>query len=132
MRHAQHDFDRLLLERELAARPEILFAILYGSAAEGSAFRDVDVAAYVDRGLVPGAQDLDYSADLAALLTQALSLPVDVHIVNDAPLPFRYNISRGIPLLIRDTEAYYSFRERAWDEYLDFEPVALLYLREML
>ncbi len=132
MNYSPDKLDRQTLERALAARPGILFAILYGSAAEGGEFRDVDVAVYVDRAGVPETDELDYAADMAALLEKALSLPVDVRVINDAPLPFRYNVSRGIPLAIHDVEAYYAFRERAWDEYLDFEPVAMLYLKEML
>jgi hypothetical protein len=60
-----------------------------------------------------------------------LRFPVDVRALNDAPLPFRYNVSRGIPLVVRDWEAWFAFRERTWDEYLDFQPVAMGYLREM-
>ena len=40
------------LARFLTGRPEILFAVLYGSAAEGRAFRDLDVAVFVDRAPV--------------------------------------------------------------------------------
>jgi hypothetical protein len=34
-------------------------------------------------------------------------------------------------LVVRDWEAWFAFRERTWDEYLDFQPVAMGYLREM-
>jgi len=33
----------------LAGRPEILFAILYGSAATEDRFRDLDIGIFVDR-----------------------------------------------------------------------------------
>lgn len=115
----------------LAKRPEILFAILYGSAAEGYEFHDLDIAVYLDRAKVVLETDYDYAFALADDLEAVTHFPVDVRVINNAPLPFRYNVSRGQPLLIRDPETYYTFLERAWDEYLDFEPVAMRYFREM-
>lgn len=115
----------------LARRPEILFAMLYGSAAEGYEFRDLDIAVYLDRAKVATGNDYDYAFALADELEAVTGFAVDVRVVNNAPLPFRYNVSRGQPLLIQDPEIYYAFLERAWDEYLDFEPVAMQYLQEM-
>lgn len=115
----------------LARRPEILFAMLYGSAAEGYEFRDLDIAVYLDRAKVVSETDYDYAFALADDLEAVVHFPVDVRVINNAPLPFRYNVSRGQPLLIQDPETYYAFLERAWDEYLDFEPVAMQYLQEM-
>ena len=119
------------LIRGLADRPEILFAILYGSASEGRTFRDLDVGLYVDRAQVAASDDLDYAFDLADALEAVAPHPADVRVVNDAPLGFRYNVSRGIPLVVHDAETYARFLERTWDEYLDFEPVARRFLKEM-
>jgi len=123
------------LEKTLAAylsgRPEIRFAILYGSAAEGAAFRDLDVGVFVDRTRAPADADLDYAFALADEVAGLVPIPVDVRVINDAPLPFRYNVSRGIPLTARDEEVLYTFLERTWDEYLDFQPIALQYLRDL-
>jgi hypothetical protein len=115
----------------MSARSEVRFAILYGSAAEGGTFRDLDVGVFVDRSRVPVDADLEYAFTLADELEGVVSFPVDVRVINDAPLPFRYNVSRGIPLTARDEEDLYTFLERTWDEWLDFQPIALQYLREM-
>jgi predicted nucleotidyltransferase len=115
----------------LQDRPEILFAILYGSAAEGLPFRDLDIALFVDRASVPASAELDYAFALADELEQVALHPVDVRVINDAPLPFRYNVSRGIPLLVNEKEAFARFLERTWDEFLDFQPVAMQYLKEL-
>jgi predicted nucleotidyltransferase len=119
------------LAQPLSRQPEILFAVLYGSAADSEAYRDLDVGVMVDRAQTPVADSLDYALALGAKLEKALRFPVDVRVLNDAPLPFRYNVSRGIPLAVRDWDAWFEFRERTWDEYLDFQPVAMAYLREM-
>ena len=115
----------------LEGRPEIIFAILYGSAAEGVPFRDLDVALWVDRALVPESAELDYAFDLADELERILPYPVDLRVINEAPLPFRYNVSRGTKLVVNDYELYYTFRERTWGEYFDFEPVMMQYLRDL-
>jgi uncharacterized protein len=122
------------LKAELAAilrgRQEIRFAILFGSAAEGRAFRDLDVGVFVDRAQVPLAGDFDFEFDLEEKLRGLTAYPIDVRVINDAPLGFRYNVSRGQPLWINDEEEYYRFRERTWDEWFDFEPIAMQYLKE--
>jgi len=115
----------------MSGRSEVRFAILYGSAAEGLAFGDLDVGVFVDRAQVSPDTDLDYALALADELAAIVSFPVDVRVINDAPLPFRYNISRGIPLTVQDYERFYAFLEGAWREYLDFQPIAMQYLRDM-
>jgi hypothetical protein len=115
----------------LSHRPEILFAILYGSAAEGESFRDLDIGVWVNRTEVPAAAELAYSLALADEIEQVIRYPVDVRVINDAPLGFRYNVSRGAALVINQAEMFYTFLERTWDEYFDFQPVARQYLKEL-
>ena len=115
----------------LVRQPEIVFAILYGSAAEGRSFRDLDVAVFVDRAHVPPQSDLDYALTLMDDLAEVVPFPIDVRVVNNAPLAFQYNVSRGEVLLVRDEEALARFRETAWDRYFDFQPVAMQYLKDM-
>jgi predicted nucleotidyltransferase len=119
------------IQHGLHGIPGICFAILYGSAADSESFRDVDVGIWIDRTVLPPAQDLDFAFDLAAKLEKLIPFPVDVRVINDAPLAFRYNVSKGIPLIVHDEEQFARFLERTWDEYLDFEPVAMQYIREM-
>ena len=115
----------------LADRPGIVFAILYGSAVTEEIFNDVDVAVWVDRDTAPADEDLLLGVRLERALRAVVPYPIDVRILNEARLPFRYNVSRGVPLIVNDPEAYYTFVERAWDEYLDFKPIAMRYLKEM-
>ncbi|BCX02602.1 MAG: hypothetical protein KatS3mg053_0540 [Candidatus Roseilinea sp.] len=104
------------VKRELAdylsGRPEIVFAILYGSAAEGRPFHDVDVAVYVDESQWVGQDRYAYIFMLADALAQCIPYPVDVRLIKDAPLPFRYNISRGQPIFARDPAALADFLSR--------------------
>jgi uncharacterized protein len=120
------------IRQTLQSVPGICSAILYGSSAQDEHFRDVDIALFVDRGQVGVDADFEFCFRLERRLRKALHLPVDVRIINEASLSFRYNVSKGAPLLINDEELYAQFLESTWDRYLDFEPVALDYIRQML
>lgn len=115
----------------LSAKPEIHFAFLYGSAAEEEQFHDLDVALVVDEEAIPPDRVLDYEFAVEKELTAAFPYPVDVRIVNRAPLAFRYQVTRGVLVCTQDPEASGHFIERTWDEYFDFLPVAARYLEEL-
>ena len=116
----------------LEGQPEVVFAYLHGSLQRGGPSRDVDVAIWVDRArMADSGLDL-YALDLGAALQAALAQPVDVQVLNRAPLAFRYHALRGTPVLVRDWEFPDELRARTWDEYFDFRPLAQQYLREVL
>lgn len=58
--------------------------------------------------------------------------PVDVRRLNEAPLAFQFHAVSGQLLLTRNERLSDEFRARAWDLYLDFKPVAMRHLREVL
>jgi predicted nucleotidyltransferase len=120
------------LRGALQARAEVLFAYLHGSFVRGGPYRDVDVAVWLDGAAVPRSGWTRYALDLAAALSRETALPVDVQVLNAAPLAFRYHALRGTLLLARDPEAAAEVRARTWDDYLDFAPFARRYLREAL
>ncbi|MEZ4712184.1 MAG: nucleotidyltransferase domain-containing protein [Caldilineaceae bacterium] len=115
----------------LEQTPHIVFAMLYGSATELPHYRDLDVAIWVEPDAMSAREELAYAFDLADELVHRLHFPVDVRVINRAPLAFRYHVSKGQLLLAREEEQYAQFLERTWDEYLDFKPIAMQYLREM-
>lgn len=119
------------LQRRLEARPEIVFAYLHGSFVSGGAYRDVDVAVWVDPAREPD-HGTRYALDLALELEQGLAARLDVQVLNDAPLAFRYHALDGRLLFTRDEEFLDELRARTWGEYFDFAPLARQYLRDAL
>ena len=120
---------RVLRER-LQSHVEILIGCLHGSFHEGLPFRDVDVAVWVDpASCVAG--DWTYAADLATELSRAAGLPVDVQVLNGAPLAFRYHALKGEPLVVRDEDFLADLRAATWDAYFDFQTFARQYWREV-
>jgi predicted nucleotidyltransferase len=120
------------LQHELEARPEIVLALLHGSFPQGGPYRDVDVAVWLDPGPFSRGERFRYALDLSVHLHLQLGCPIDVRVLNDAPLAFRYHALQGRALVVRDETFLDELRARTWDDYLDFQPFARQYLREAL
>jgi uncharacterized protein len=120
------------LRRELEARPEVVLAVLHGSFSKGGAYRDVDVAVWLAPERLSREERFRYALDLSVHLQLQLGSPIDVRVLNDAPLAFRYHALKGRPFVARDDEFLDELRARTWDDYLDFKPFARQYLREAL
>ena len=60
-----------------------------------------------------------------------MGLSVDVRVVENAPPSFRYAVTRGEELYVRDRQAQAMFREQTWNEYLDFAPLREEALRDL-
>jgi predicted nucleotidyltransferase len=120
------------LQRELEGRLEIVLALLHGSFPRGGAYRDIDVAIWLDPDRLSRDDRFRYALDLSVHLQLQLGSPIDVRVLNDASLAFRYHALQGRPLVTRDDEFLDELRARTWDDYLDFQPFAREYLREVL
>lgn len=116
----------------LALHPEVIFAYLHGSFIGEAAFRDLDVAVCLSPEAVGPEHMRGYESDLASEIECVIKMPVDVRVLNDAPLSFRYHVIKGRPLVVRDAELLDEFRARTWDDYIDFAPFARRYLREAI
>jgi len=118
------------LSETLKERSEIVFAYLLGSFAEGSPFRDIDVAVWAEG--TDKEQVWDYETELAIDLTKTLGIEVDVRLLNFAPVGFCINAVKGILLLSRDDEFRLAFIERISRLYMDFSWLARQMLKEAL
>jgi hypothetical protein len=134
MARAEQHRERIVaaLRRELEARPEIVVGLLHGSFVEGDAYRDIDVAIWLDPARLSPDERFRYALDLSVRLHADLGCPVDARVLNDATLSFRYHALRGRALVVRDENFLDELRARTWDDYLDFQPFARQYLREAL
>lgn len=109
------------LADELAKAPEIVFAYVYGSVLDSELIHDVDVGLYVD--------DLHLSrrsevlGTLSNRLSAAVELPVDVRLLNAAPVSFLFHVLRGRLLLSRDEEFLTNLLEDVPRRYLDIAPL---------
>ncbi len=119
------------LAARLAQHPEILVIVLYGSFLKDKTFRDIDLALIVDERRLPHEKFLGYELERLEELSCITQFPIDIRVVNRAPVLFRYAVTQGRVLFCRDTRLWVEFCERTWGEYLDFKHVAQLYIKEL-
>ena len=112
-----------LLRDALASDERIAYALLFGSAARGAAHpgSDIDLAIGLKGGTRLETREL---GTLVASLEAIAGRPVDLVVLDDAPVGVAYRVFRdGIVLLERDRQALVARKARAVVEYLDFKPI---------
>ena len=103
---------------------EILFAILFGSIAKGTANKmsDIDIAVMVNSDFNKPFP-FGYQAELITDLMQVLKRDdVDVVILNKAPIALKYQVLRyGKFIYIRDKQARIKFQVDTINQYEDYK-----------
>lgn len=115
-----------LLICELVKQKDIVFAYVYGSFLDSLPCHDIDIGVYLDDTIQTST--INRSLELTAILNQRLTLPVDVRIINHAPVAFIYSVLRGQLLFERDANVRVWVTADAVRRYLDIKP---LYHRAM-
>jgi len=108
------------LRVELAQVSGLRFAYVYGSVLESDRVHDVDVGIFLDDPT--GAQQMNMIDALSVTLSAAVGLPVDIRVLNEAPLPFLYHVLRGKLVLCRDEIFLTDMLEDVARRYLDLAP----------
>jgi len=123
----------------LADQPAVVFGYAFGSFLQDRPFHDLDVAVYLDTMTLADASA--FALDLAATLERAVNrvlnkpgvhLPVEVRILNDAPLGFRYHAFQGELVFSRDESLRIHLVERTVCRYLDLKPLRRQALKEAM
>ncbi len=109
------------LRAEFGGQPDVAFAFLYGSFAESPQFHDVDVGVYL--APIDPERAAARALALAERLSDRVGLPVDVRVLNGAPVPFLFHVLRGRLLLSRDDDRLEDLLERTAQRYLDIAPL---------
>ncbi|MFZ5625836.1 MAG: type VII toxin-antitoxin system MntA family adenylyltransferase antitoxin [Bacillota bacterium] len=113
--------EREKLGRYLAAKPNILFAFLFGSWARGDGREDsdVDIAVYLKDRDYDILEYLGWKRDLEEICGR----PVDLAILNEATPLLKYQVYLdGILLFSKDELLTSDFLVRALFEYEDIRP----------
>ena len=112
-----------LLAAKLMAEPTVAFAYVFGSFLEMNPVHDVDVGIYLHPSDTK--RETESVASLARRLTDATGLPVDVRILNQAPMTFLYHVVRGHLLVSKNDDLLTSTLENVSRRYLDIAPFLL-------
>ncbi len=112
----------------LIGREDIRFAYIFGSFVTEEVFRDIDLAVYLQDA--DRKQALFFEVDLERTLEDRVGFPIDVRVINHAPLPFRYHVLKdGIPLLDRTPDLRSDYEQLTWKDYFDYKHIRDEYLR---
>ena len=108
-------------------KEEVIFAYLHGSFLING-FNDIDLAFFVN-----GIDDiLDYEINVSLEIEKQIHFPIDVKVLNHAPLGFKYEVTKGELLFSRDEDIRTDYVEKVWYQYLDFKPVEKEILMDMM
>jgi len=111
-----------------ASSQGIVATYLFGSIACGSARADSDVDVAILYSTAPEASLEGIPLDLEAELEKQLALPVQVVVLNTAPVDLVHRVLRDGRLLIDiDPSARIRFEAKARNEYFDLLPVLRRY-----
>jgi uncharacterized protein len=112
-------------------RPDIIFAYLHGSFLKAERFRDIDVAVFLKDSVSSALQvEIQLETELAKVIKK---FPVEIRVLNRAPLSFRYNVIKdGSAIAVVDDTLRCEFVETTLRDYFDFAPFRKLYLKEAL
>lgn len=119
--------DRIVSE-VCGSQPDVAAVYLFGSVARGAAGpgSDVDVAVLFARN--PAALLAGPRFSLEGDLERALGRPVDLVVLNDAPVDLRTRVLRDGRILIdRDRSARIAFEVRTRNEAFDLQPILAEY-----
>lgn len=114
----------------LSQEPEVSAAYIFGSFTRSEAFGDIDVGVFVE---APESlrSPLEYEFSIESALEKAVRLPVDVRVLNGAPLSFQHQvISKGVLIIDRDPNRRAAFEGNVRKQYFDFSRFRNRYLKE--
>ena len=129
LKHIQKESILEDIASSLKRHDEIVLAYVFGSFIHCDTFSDIDIAVLTDEDID---SCLDFEFNLEIEIEDIVNYPMDVRVINNAPLSFCHNVIRhGRVILERDADMRSDFMGRILKEYFDFAPFRRRYLREV-
>ena len=113
----------------LTRHKEIISAYSFGSFVSSDVFSDIDLGLLLHK---TPAEPMTYEINLERELENSISHPVDIRILNKAPISVCQAAVRGKVILDRDLNRRADFENRVLKEYFDFSTFRRRYLAEVL
>jgi hypothetical protein len=108
---------------------EVFALYLFGSFISKKSFSDIDLAVLINKEI---GDPFSYESGLEYALQILIGKPIDLRILNYAPISFCYTVIKtGIVMLDKDPNQRSDFESRVIRQYLDFEYFQRRYLSEV-
>jgi predicted nucleotidyltransferase len=125
---------QLIIERissQLKRQKNIIFAHIFGSFVLEKKFSDIDIGIFVANK--SNINSLNFELKMEKEIQSLVHFPVDVRIVNNAPLSFVYHmIKEGILIKDEDPSERADFEGLIFKKYLDYAFFRKQYLKEVI
>jgi len=109
---------------------KVITAYLFGSFLQSMSFKDIDIGIIVTKNL---SHLLSFELETEGKLQSIIKYPVDVRVLNQAPISFSQNVIRtGRIIIDKDPNLRADFETRILKQYYDFSPFQRRYLREVM
>lgn len=114
----------------LKKRKNIIFSYIFGSFVQDGKFSDIDIGVLCTEEI--SREPFNFEFDLEEEIKSYTKFPVDVRILNHAPLSFVYHvIKEGILVTEKDIGKRTDFEGMIFKKYLDFAVFRKQYLKEV-
>ena len=108
---------------------DIISVYIFGSFISERQFSDIDIGIITAMDL---SKPLDFELNLENRLEKLIKYPVDVRILNRAPISFSQNVFRtGRVIIDKNPNLRADFQGRILKQYFDFSPFRQRYLQEV-
>jgi len=133
MKHSLKHIRKESILKDIAAilerHDKIVLAYVFGSFIQHDTFSDIDIGVLTDKNI---GSCLEFECNLEIEIEDNVNYPVDVRVLNNAPLSFCQNVIRhGRVMLERDMNGHADFMGKILKEYFEFAPFRQQYLREI-
>ena len=119
------------ISRIFCTKKDIVFAYIFGSFISKDEFKDIDIGVYIDN--IETATILNYEMKLELESEDIIGIPVDIRIINNAPISFVYNILKDkIVMIDNNIDLRSDFEGLVYKKYFDFQYFIKEYLREIV
>jgi predicted nucleotidyltransferase len=114
----------------LNSRDDILFVYVHGSFVREEKFADIDIGIFLREPA--RLNPLNLELELETALQSLTQFPVDLRVLNFAPLGFVYNVIKESILVIdKEADLRADFEGKIFKKYLDFAAYRKRYLKEI-
>jgi len=129
LKHIQKESILKDIASALERHDEIVLAYVFGSFIHSDTFSDIDIGVLTAENID---SCLDFEFSLEIEIEDIVNYPIDVRVINNAPLSFCQNVIRhGRVILERDANMRADFMGRILKEYFEFAPFRRRYLEEV-
>jgi len=127
--HKEREIIIQKLSNVLRDKHNIIFAYIFGSFSSEKSFKDIDIGIFISDN---ESDALKIELNMEREMEDLIRMPVDVRILNRAPISFVYQVIKGgITIADKNKDLRADFEGLTLKKYFDFQHLRNEYLKEV-